>query len=125
MTLDDFYALPRLSTFFPLVYKDGAKWNKLTADCRDCNVQIDDRDVRGDVRQPFPDIFIIDAKGYCQWCRRLSRIEYRLLGDRSMVGQDLKTGEWLRWEAQAMWTWRARLRRWRRKMDNVARLVAG
>ncbi len=124
MTLDEFYALPRISSFFPLVYTDGAKWTQIYADCADCRERIDDNDLRGEVRQPIRDVFVIEAKGYCQRCRRLTRVERRLMQDRSAVFQNFRTGEWFRTEVQTTWTWRARLRRWNREMNAIARLVA-
>lgn len=123
MTLDEFYARPKVSTYFPLVFKHGGRWLKMTAKCAACDVLIDDDDVRGEVRNAFRDTFIIDADGYCQSCRKLSKIDIRLMSDLSMVTRGRQTGDWMRWEATP--TLRGRLRQWNREMGDLARLITG
>ena len=42
--LPDFFAKPILSTFFPLVFDNGARWNSLTTQCQKCGVKAGARD---------------------------------------------------------------------------------
>ena len=125
MTLKEFYALPTLSSFFPLRFKHGGRWLKMDAKCAACELLIEDRNVRGHVRQLFGETFMIDGHGYCQQCRKLTRVELRLLKDMSMVAQNLKTGEWMQRQVRTTWTWRAWLRKQQRQIDRVARLLMG
>jgi len=113
MTEDDLRALPRLSSFFPIVFRTGARWNRLSGECGKCGRAIEDRDLRGEVAHPFPSVFVVSATGYCRVCRLLTPFSYRLHEDMAMTGIDRRTGEWARWEARPT-TLRGKLRKWLR-----------
>ena len=123
MTLKEFYTRPAIMSFFPLKFPDGVRqWSRFEAGCRLCGKPIDERNVRGEVLHPFPEVFVLRALGYCETCRILLPIEYNFTGDMAMIGRDAD-GDWCRWDAKR--TWRGRLRKQQRQIERIARLITG
>jgi hypothetical protein len=100
VTKEEFYAQARISSFFPLVFRTGARWNALSGKCGDCDREFEDRDLRGEVSSPFSSVFIVRATGFCSTCNLLTPFSYRLHEDMGMTGISPHTGEWVRWEAK-------------------------
>jgi hypothetical protein len=101
VTLDEFQALPVLSASFPLVFADGAHWDKLTGHCCRCSQPIEAENMRGSAHawgpKPAPVVYDVRALGYCPVCRWLTSFHYRMHADMSMTG--LRGGEWCRWRS--------------------------
>lgn len=111
MTEDELRALPRISSFFPLVFRTGTRWNQISGTCGSCKTPIEDCDLRGEVTRPFPSVYIVCAVGFCRPCHLLTPFTYRLHEDMGMTGIDHRTGEWARWEPKPA-TLFGRLRGW-------------
>lgn len=111
MTGEEFFALPALSSHFPLVYGNGARWNSMSGQCNGCRATFPDEMFRGRVTRPFPRVYVIDGIGFCEPCNLMSRCQYRVYDDMSLVGRD-REGEWARWAGRpSRWS---RFRKWLR-----------
>ena len=101
MTLDEFQAMSALGASFPLVFANGARWDKLTGHCGKCSRPIDADNLKGIAHawgpKPAPFVYDVRALGYCSECHLLTPFHYRMHRDMSMTG--LRDGEW--------WCWRA------------------
>lgn len=99
MTLEDFQALPALGASFPLVFADGARWDKLTGHCGRCSRRIEPDNLRGSAHawgpKHAPAVYDVRAIGYCPECHLLTPFRYRMHQDMSMSG--LRDGKWCRW----------------------------
>ncbi len=95
-TYGEFHALPTIGSQFPLRFTNGAVWNTFTGHCAKCNGTISGPYLRGRVHVPFGETYVLEAWGLCGPCNLLTRYEYRLLPDMSMVGRD-KNGDWAIW----------------------------
>jgi hypothetical protein len=118
MTRDEFQALPRISSFFPIVFQKGGRWNQCSGKCNECKTRIEDDDLRGHVTHPFSNVYIVSAIGFCRPCDSFLAFTYRLHEDMGMTGIDPHTGEWARWESRpaSLWT---RLRKRMRKLLSI------
>ena len=85
------------------MYKSGFKWCNISGKCNRCDQLFEDDNLRGRAWEEMPDIYMVDAHGYCPTCRLLTPIRYRLM-DRAMYGRSHRTGEWTRYEAERDYT---------------------
>lgn len=112
MTRADFFALPVLSSQFPLAYGNGAKWTGMTGECGSCEKPFEDSCFRGTAEPglQYADgtsrVYMLDGVGLCEGCERVTHFRYRLYDDMSMVG--MKDGECARWVPRRSWWSRLR-----------------
>lgn len=99
MTRDELHELPLLSSFFPLVFRSGARWERFHGRCGKCDAELPDGSLRGSVTHPFDPVYVVEAMGLCPSCDTLTPFSYRLHEDMSMTGPSPRDGGWSRWEA--------------------------
>ena len=106
--LKEFYRLRTVVFHFPLVFQSGYRWETFEGTCNKCGETFPPGDLRGQVTQPFPGCFVLQARGNCWGCAMFTPFHYRLHEDGGITGPDPRTGEWARWEGRRSWS----LKRW-------------
>lgn len=102
MTLVEFQALPTIASHFPLVFDDGARWEKFQGSCAECSLWLPSESFRGHVTRPFftyrgnEGTFLLEGWGLCPDCEVLTNFNWQLRPDMTLVGRD-KTGEMAMW----------------------------
>ena len=108
MTYEDFYALPVVMSFFPLVFADGARWETFRGYCADCDGELREDRFRGHVTQPFwtyrgnASTYVVEAWGLCSKCDVLTPFHWQLLPDMTMRGRT-KDGQMGTWLPRRLW----------------------
>jgi hypothetical protein len=115
---ENFDQLPQLSSFFPLVFSNGARWESIVCRCKWCGTTASDLDVRGSVHihmtggyRDTERTYVVDGFMYCLECKRFSVVRLNLPSDMSASGPDPQTEAWARWPPRRA-SWWSRVRRW-------------
>ena len=108
-TVADFWALPILESWFPLLFENGDRCTEFTGRCAKCNTAVRGESIRGHITRPFKPAYMLDAWGLCPTCMTLTHFEYRVQPDLSLVGRSPKDGTWCVWPAREKTPWWRRL----------------
>lgn len=118
MTEEEFFALPLLSSWFPLSFSPNAqRWDELSVRCGDCERYVPADRTRGTVRpeghgyRSGPTCYAVEAYALCPDCDSLTSASYLLHADMSISGVDPRTGRDSRWRGrrsgllERAWRW--------------------
>jgi hypothetical protein len=128
MTLDEFYELPTIMSYFPLTFVSGRqRWTNFEINCADCDKTIPHDKTRGEVAKIFGEgyrsvkvDYEVVAHGLCPVCDKMTTARYTLHQDMTLTGHHPKTGEMSRWSMRKF-TWWEKLLEW---FDNLKRTAA-
>lgn len=110
MTREDFFQLPELSSFFPLVFASGGQWTWFSGICGNCGRELSGRYLRGEVDRSAEDSyrsirysFEMRGVGLCESCNKLTTYTYALHDDMTLSGISPRTGEMSLWRSRPDW----------------------
>lgn len=123
MTRDEFEALPRIWSFFPLTFNTGRqRWTEFRVQCAECKKMIPDDATRGSVdrtmtgdsyRTVQSTSYQVVAHALCPKCNKLTTATYVLHEDMTCTGIDSETGEYSRWKMRKKTRWEKFVDWWR------------
>jgi hypothetical protein len=119
MTLEEFYELPTIMSYFPLTFVSGRqKWTNFEISCNECKKPIPQDKTRGEVAKLFGEgyrsvkvDYEVVAHGLCPYCDKLTTARYTLHEDMTLTGHHPKTREMSRWGMRKL-TWWEKLLEW-------------
>jgi hypothetical protein len=85
--------MPPLSKSFPVTFPKGVTYTALSAFCIDCDDEISDENLHGEVTSVQPNMKQVEARGYCKKCNLITPTSYRLYSDGRFMG--LRNGKWI------------------------------
>lgn len=88
-------AMDPIASAFPLRFAGGVTYTHITGQCRACGGDISPENFRGQVASPVSRMVSVDARGYCESCRLVSRFQYRFYADGRFTG--IQNGKWTTW----------------------------
>ncbi len=116
MTKDEFYAMPKISSYFPLTFETSTnKWTQFVVECAECKKDIGDEDTHGYVfpilkvdnpyrGYPILAEYHVIAQALCQLCEKLTTADYTLRQNMTLTGRDGKGNE-LTWNTRKLTLW--------------------
>lgn len=89
------YSMPAIQSQMPVTFKVGNEFSEISGYCAHCELLIPDMELKGIVKRPIESVAVIEAVGYCDPCKMLTRIDFRLHDDMRVSG--IKDGKWVTW----------------------------
>jgi len=109
-------AQPSISSQMPVVFKNGARWNRLSGCCKGCGKDIEQDLFTGRLTRLVESTVTVDAVGVCASCHLVTKFSYRLHDDMRITGRTDRG--WATWQARPVGPFgqvlrlRAALARW-------------
>ncbi len=117
MTHDEFYAMPKISTYFPLTFETGKqKWTNFVVQCGRCEKDVDDEDTRGFAvplftassayrSMPTLTAWHVVAQALCPRCELLTTADYVLRADMTLTGRTPDGSKETTWGMRKLTFW--------------------